>query len=167
MPDWLTYVLSAWVMCEIATILGLGRARRYVGVAAVGSVIPDLVKPFYLLKGFAGIDLIAFSVPFATPVGSILVVGLVSLYFARREARNAFAFLLGGTIIHLVWDILLHPYGGGTLVFFPFSMEQYAFGLIWSDSILPLTVAAVPAGLLLIRRAVVARGSGRRTSGGL
>ncbi len=165
-PDWLTYVLSAWVMCEIAAILGLGRARRYVGVAAVGSVIPDLVKPFYLLKAFAGIDLIAFSIPFATPVGSILVVGLVALYFARREARNAFAFLLGGTIIHLVWDLLLHPYGGGTLVYFPFSMEQYALGLIWSDSILPLAVVAIPAGVLLVRRLIIARG-GRRASGGL
>ncbi len=167
MPDWLTYILSAWVMCEIAAILGLGGARRYVGVAAVGSVIPDLVKPFYLLKAYAGIDLIAFSVPFATPVGSIMVVGLVSLFFVRREMRRVLAFLLGGTVIHLAWDLMLHPYGGGTLFFFPFSMRQYALGLIWSDSILPLAVVAIPAGILALRRLIVAREGARRRAGGL
>jgi hypothetical protein len=66
--------------------------------------------------------------------------------------------MAAGAAIHLVWDLMLHPYGGGTLVYFPLSFQQHALGLIWSDSILPLFLIGLPAVLLAIRR-VLAEGS--------
>jgi hypothetical protein len=155
MPDWLTYVLSAWVLCEIVFLLGFRDARRYLGAAALGVVLPDIVKGFFLLKTLTGLDLIAFSVPFATPVGALLVVGLVSLFFERDEIRRVVSYMTAGAIVHLVWDLTLHPYGGGTLVYFPLSFQQYSLGLIWSDSILPLLLIGLPAVLLAVRRVLV------------
>ena len=152
MPDWLTYVLSAWIFCEIAYLIGIRNARRYVAVAAVGAVLPDLVKPFFLLKTCTGLDLIAFSVPFATPVGAILVAGLVSQFFKKTEIRRVFVFMLAGVVLHLLWDSTLHPYGGGQLIFFPFNFNQYSLGLIWSDSILPLVIIGIPAAVLYVLR---------------
>jgi hypothetical protein len=155
MPDWLTYVLSAWVLCEVAFLLGFRNSRRYLGAAALGTVLPDIVKGFFLLKTLTGLDLIAFSVPFATPVGAILVVGLVSLFFDEGEIRRVVSYMAAGAVVHLVWDLTLHPYGGGTLVYFPLSFQQYALGLIWSDSILPLLLIGLPVVLLVIRRVLV------------
>lgn len=149
MPDWLTYVLSAWVACELAGLAGIRGARRYVGVAAVGSVLPDLVKAFYLLNTYGHIDLIAFSVPLATPVGAILVAGLVSSFFDTSEGRSVFAYMAIGVTIHIVWDFTLHPFGGGEMMLLPLSFEQSSLGLIWSDSMLPLAIIAIPAVMLL------------------
>jgi len=161
MPDWLTYVLSAWVVSEVLFISGRRYARRYAGVAAIGSVLPDLVKPFYLLKTYLGLDLIGFSVPLATPVGAFLVAGLASTLFPRRRWTRAFGFLSIGVIIHLIWDSMLHPLGGGQLILFPFSFKQYSLGLIWSDSILPLLIVSVPFVILMALRV-----TGRSTHGG-
>jgi hypothetical protein len=152
MPDWLTYVISAWVLCEIAFLLGFRDARRYLGVAALGAVLPDLVKAFFLLKTLTDLDLIAFSVPLATPIGALLVVALVSLFFQRNEIGRVTKYMAAGAVVHLVWDLTLHPYGGGTLVYFPFSFQQYSLGLIWSDSILPLFIIGIPAILLALLR---------------
>jgi len=152
MPDWLTYVISAWVLCEVAYLAGFRDARRYIGAAALGVVLPDLVKLFFLMKTLTDVDLIAFSVPFATPVGAMLVVGLFSLFFQRGETRGVLPFMVAGTAVHLVWDLTLHPYGGGTLLYFPLSFQQYSLGLIWSDSILPLLIIGLCALPLGIRR---------------
>jgi len=162
LPDWLTYVLSAWVACELAALVGLRGARRYVGVATVGSVLPDLVKAFYLLKAYGHIDLVAFSVPLATPLGAILVAGLVSSFFDRSELRGVFAYMAAGVAIHIAWDFTLHPYGGGELMLFPFSFGQFSLGWIWSDSMLPLAIIGVPAAVLLCARLAHARSAGPR-----
>jgi len=165
MPDWLTYVLSAWVACELAALVGLRGARRYVGVAAVGSVLPDLVKAFFLLKTYGHIDLVAFSVPLATPLGAILVAGLASSFFDSSELRSVFAYMAIGVVIHLAWDFTLHPYGGGELMLFPLSFEQSSLGWIWSDSVLPLTIIGIPAAMLLSIRLAHARLPGPRRHG--
>jgi hypothetical protein len=155
-------VLSAWVACELAALAGVRGARRYVGVAAFGSVLPDLVKAFYLLKTYGHIDLIAFSVPLATPLGAILMAGLVSSFFDSSELRSVSAYMAIGVAIHLVWDFTLHPYGGGELLFFPLSFEQSSLGWIWSDSILPLAIIAIPAVMLLSLGLVHPRSAGPR-----
>jgi hypothetical protein len=165
LPDWLTYVISAWVLCELLALAGRSGARRYVGVVALGSVLPDIVKPFFLLKTLSGPDLIAFSIPFATPIGAVLVATLLSRFFQRKKERTVLIFMLAGAGIHLAWDLMLHPYGGGTLLFFPLSFQQYALGLIWPDSILPLAVIGGFACVLVAARAVSAAGSPRRRGG--
>ncbi len=152
MPDWLTYVLSSVVFCEITFLLGRRDAETHLGAAAVGSVLPDLVKPFYLLKTYAGVDLVAFSLPLATPVGALLVALLASRFFPKNKRNTVFGFLSAGVVIHLVWDSLLHPYGGGQVLLFPLSFQQFSWGVIWSDSILPLIFISIVAAMVLIIR---------------
>ncbi len=167
MPDWLTYVLSAWVACEAAALLGIRGARRYVGVAAVGSVLPDLIKISYVLKTYADVDLIPLALPLGTPAGAILVAGLFSSFFERSESRSVFAYTALGVAIHIGWDYTLHPYGGGQPLLFPLSFEQYALGWIWSDSILPLIIVGVLALILFFIRLTNPAADMRRTRRGL
>jgi len=165
MPDWLTYVLSAWVACEVAHHLGLKDARRYVGVAVAGSVLPDLVKVTYILKGYAHIDLVAFTIPLATPIGVLLLVGLVSTFFPPGEMRRVFGYMFMASAIHIVWDLMIHPLGGGQLMIFPLSFKQYSLGLFWPDSILPLLLAGSAALILTLCRFRSERTAGGRIAG--
>jgi hypothetical protein len=132
----------------------------------VGAVLPDLVKVFYLLKAYGNLDLVAFSAPFATPLGALLVAGLASSFFAGEETKRVLSYMTAGVVIHLFWDLTLHPFGGGQLILFPLSFEQYALGLIWPDSLLPLVIIGVPAALLLARNLLESLGP-TRSGGGL
>ncbi len=165
MPDWLTYVLTTWVLIEVVGFLGARKARRYLGPAILGSVLPDTVKAFYLLKAYADVNLIAFSVPLHTPIGVTLVAGLAATFFDRREWREVLAYMLAGVVVHLAWDFTLHPYGGGQLILFPLSFREFSLGWIWPDSILPVSVAGLLALSLVSLKAWGAFRAGNRRHG--
>jgi len=157
MPDWLTYVASAAGVYTLLMLTGVCRSRRYLGVAAVGSLLPDIVKISYVLRGYAHMDLVSYFIPFHTAVGSIVFALLLSHFFDASERRKIFLYLSLGVSVHILWDLSLHPYGGGQLVFFPLSFSQYSLGLFWADSIIPLAISssslALVSGLSRRRRA--------------
>ena len=154
MPDWLTYITSAAGLCIRLRLAGVATARRYLGVAVIGSLLPDTVKISYVLRGYAHLDLVSYFIPFHTPVGAVVFAMLLSYFFEASERIQVFLYLVLGISVHILWDFTLHPYGGGQLLLFPASFSQYSLGLFWADSITPLAISGLSflAFLLLYRR---------------
>jgi hypothetical protein len=128
MAEWVTHVLVAYA---VFTVAGWGITwldDRWVAVAVVGSVLPDLnridlVIPDETVTAITG-------VPFAwgglhTLGGILLMAGLGALLFERERGYvRPFALLLAGALSHVVVDIPQRYADGETITnvyFFPLS----------------------------------------------
>jgi hypothetical protein len=84
MPDWLAHVLFAYILCSI-----LGRKfrvfnRENTAVVMIGALLPDIVK---VRLGFdlISVEVWDFIAPLHTPIGSLLVAALISLFFYETD----------------------------------------------------------------------------------
>jgi hypothetical protein len=133
MPEWLTHVLFAYILCSI---LGMGLKIKLfsienTAIVLIGALLPDLVK---VGLGFElmGVEVWDFIAPLHTPVGSLLVAALISLLF--YETVMVFSLLIVGFVTHYLLDLLLGTVsGGGMHLLFPFSWHEYQLGLIQCD----------------------------------
>lgn len=110
----------------------------------VGSVIPDFYKIIIILNYFH-IYLRDVIAPLHLPFGSLIVTGIVSLFFSDK--KTAFLFLSLGIAIHFILDLLLINLNGGMFILFPFSWDKGSFNLISSTdynvTIIALIVALI------------------------
>lgn len=123
MPDWITHVLIAWTL---TTILGF-RFKQFnqpnSAIVILGALIPDIYK-IYLLVDTVGLQLI--HIPFHLPVFSLLLGGLITLFFERK--KQIFSLLTLGIFTHYALDILL--FNGGIAILYPFSPIKWQIGII-------------------------------------
>ncbi|MEA2055063.1 MAG: metal-dependent hydrolase [Candidatus Thermoplasmatota archaeon] len=123
MPDWLTHTIAGWIT---------GRAAKMdVSLVIVGSLLPDLIKinlVFTALK----IDTHGFFDPLHTPVGSLLVAGIIASFFPK--IKEAFIFLSVGVTTHFVLDFFLRHTSGGMKLLFPLSWNEWQIYAIRSDN---------------------------------
>lgn len=130
MPDWLAHVLFAYVLCKILRIKFRQFNNENTAIVMVGSLIPDVVK-IGLIFDLFGIYVWDFIYPLHTPIGSLLVAGLISLLF--YESTVVFLLLVLGFITHYMLDFLMGHVSGGMLLLFPFSWDGYQLGLVQCD----------------------------------
>jgi hypothetical protein len=127
MPDWLTHTLIGWMT---------GKAVKLeVGLIVLGSILPDLVK-IHDIAFFFGVDIYGFFSPFHTPVGALLVVGIIALFFA--DTLKIFLTLTIGVATHFVVDFFFIGATKGIQFLFPFSWGYWRFNEITTDYRLPL-----------------------------
>jgi hypothetical protein len=122
MPDWLTHSLIGWIT---------GKSfKKEVGLVAIGSLIPDLVKLNHFALLFE-VDLSSIFNPFHTPAGSVLVAGIFCLFFL--ETKKIFVALVLGIITHFLLDFFLIGATRGIQFLFPFSWEYWRLNEIMVD----------------------------------
>lgn len=126
MPDWITHVLVAWTL---ATILGF-RFKEFSQpnsvIVILGALIPDLVKINILLWQLGLMYYDNFVVPIHLPIGSLLIAGLITLFFEKRKL--IFSLLSIGILTHYSLDLLL--FGGGIELLYPLNYIKWQIGII-------------------------------------
>ena len=139
MPDWITHILAAWILC---TILGF-RYKQFnpanTAICMVGALLPDVYKIIIPL-GNMGIHLENFLMPIHLPIGSFILATVLVLFF--KERKVVFSFLVLGFLTHYALDSLLINLNGGMYLFFPFSWAFWQFNLIPDDDF-HVTVLAI------------------------
>jgi hypothetical protein len=137
MPDWFTHTLVGWITGKTT--------KQDVALVVIGSLIPDLEK-MNLAFNWLGVNDPQFLVPLHTPVGALLVAGIIAVLF--KDARNAFIPLGIGVSTHFILDFFLVHVHGGMLLLYPFSWGEWQYYLIRSDDY-RMTVVAVLAALIV------------------
>lgn len=129
MPDLITHTAFAYLI----------RKRNWQPQPMIlllfGAMLPDLLsRPFIILLP----DYAYFFHTFHTPVGLILFIILISLYFEPSERFNAFKYIGYGAFTHLFLDLFQKTVNErGYSWLFPFSYSDYQIGLFLpEDSLL-------------------------------
>lgn len=141
MPDWLTHSIIGWIT---------GKTTKLdVSLVVIGALIPDICKLSMLFDWVLSIGLTNFFIPIHTPVGALLIVCVIALFF--EDTKKVFLYLGGGVMTHFIFDMFLLNVSGGTLLLFPFSWDEWQLGFIRSDdykmTILAIIVAVVVYGI--------------------
>jgi hypothetical protein len=126
MPDVLTHAAAGYL---------IGRKipqRPYGSLLVFGAVLPDLVTrvPEIVLQRFLGFPVGHFFSAFHTPAALILICYLISFAFENINRKKSFLFLLFGTFIHFVMDLMqAQLHNGLYMPLFPFSFETIQWKL--------------------------------------
>lgn len=128
MAEWLTHVLAAYVLATVLSWRYPWLTPRYVTVAMIGSIVPDLnrmelVVSEHTIEALLGI-------PFSwTPLhffsGSLVAIAIGALLVGADQRARVFALLLLGMGSHHALDLLLVGLSGHSYpVLWP--LTQYA-----------------------------------------
>jgi len=137
MPDWLTHSLIGWITGKTT--------KQDIALVVIGSLIPDLVK-INLLFTWLHIADHQFFEPLHTPIGALLVTGIVALCF--QEPKKAVLPLGIGVLTHFTLDFFLVHTQPVLRLLFPFSWDGWQVSLIRSDDYM-VTIVAVLAALFI------------------
>ena len=125
MPDWITHIAAAYILC---TILGF-RYKQFntsnTVIAMVGALIPDIIKANIILN-YLGYNFWNLYTPIHLPIGSFIIAGMISLFF--QEKKTVFLFLSLGVVTHYALDVLM--VGPGMYLSYPFYWGHWQFELI-------------------------------------
>ncbi len=99
MPEWIAHIIAAWIPCRLLRYKYPIFNPANTTIALVGSIMPDAVKIAIPLE-YMGFYLSHSLNPLHMPLGSIILAGLVSLFFSERKL--VFLFLLLGICTHYI-----------------------------------------------------------------
>jgi membrane-bound metal-dependent hydrolase YbcI (DUF457 family) len=153
MPDLLTHVLAVYVAVRVAPWLGPWPrvADRWLSVAAVGTVVPDLAKLYLVVDADAVAAAIGAPVRWSalhTFGPAAAVAGLGALCVARGYRTVAAGWLLCGVCLHLLLDLtVVRVAGVAPPYLFPLTWwEPPSANLLLSSDPWPVVVAVAVAG---------------------
>ena len=146
MVDLLAHVLVGYAVAALLANRGVV-ARRFVPLAMVGAVLPDLSKTGMVLseRWVEGVLGVPFSwLAFHRLGGVLLVAGVVVLSLGRGDRRAAYGALVGSAVGHLALDALITRAGGYAPPYlYPFTWWQPPAGGLYVSSDLWPTALAV------------------------
>jgi hypothetical protein len=122
-PDLLSHVFIAYMICTLLSLRVEWLDARFVTVVLVGALIPDLVKVHLLVDETLVTTVVG--VPFSWQplqlLGGVAISVVIGGLVVHPSKRKAVVVLLGlGAVTHLVADgLLLTPTGRTTAVFWP------------------------------------------------
>ncbi len=142
MPDWLTHITVAWIVCTVLGFKFQAFKQPYIAICMVGALIPDIVKISILLNYF---NLYTFYLLAAihTPAGSIIIASIISLLF--KEKKLILGFLVLGIGTHYFMDLLLNDINSEIYLFYPFSWSYWQLGLFSNTDYLITIVSLITA----------------------
>jgi hypothetical protein len=162
--DIFTHVLAAYVLATLLSIRYRRLAPRYVTVAMMGAMIPDLTKARILVDG-ARIET-TLGIPFSWgalhTLGGSLVAVFVGVVLAGADQRKRvfLALVLGMLSHHALDHLIVHPSGHAYDVFWPVARYRIPYsGFYHSSDRWPALVATLAAaGAHLLRRRTLGDG---------
>lgn len=126
MPDLATHLAAGYL--GVKSKQGVSQGSNALFLA--GNLLPDLLtRPFYTLFP----RLYWLFAPLHTPVGLLLVCGLISYTFEERLRGMAFRALVLGAGLHLLLDALQKRVVAAYGILFPFAWRDLYVGLFWAD----------------------------------
>ena len=123
MPDWLTHTLTGWIIGKTT--------KQDISLLLIGALIPDTTKLHLLFPQGYNTQALDLFLPLHTPFGALLIALLISLFF--KNITNTMLLLTIGLTSHFILDFFLINVSGGMPLLFPFSWDEYQYGLIRSD----------------------------------
>lgn len=132
MPEWLTHVIFACLVFKLCSLRYRSLDGADMALVLMGSILPDFSK-IDLAFGVAGMDIQNMVNPLHTPIGSILVAGLLSLLF--QNCLKAFMLLVIGACTHLLLDTMESQIAGGIMLLFPLSWNKYSLAILPNDDL--------------------------------
>lgn len=145
MPDWITHIAVAWILCRLLRYRYRSFNPENTMLVMVGALIPDIVKvaiPFQAM----GWNIWNIIEPVHLPAGSFIIAGMASLLFHDR--KTAFSMLGLGVFTHYILDLTLKNVGQGIYLFYPFYWGSWQLGWTTSEDY-HVTAAALVLALLL------------------
>lgn len=137
MADWFTHSLVGWITGKTS--------KQDVALVVIGTLIPDLVK-INLAFLWLGLNDHQFFDPLHTPIGALLVAGIIAITF--KDAKKAFLPLGIGLTTHFILDFFLVHVHGGMKLIYPFSWDGWQLSLIRSDDY-RMTIAAILVAIII------------------
>ena len=142
MPDLTTHLAAAYLVAETKQNISQEAKTLFL----IGNLLPDLLtRPLNV----AFPRLCWLFAPLHTPVGLILVCGLVTYAFEKRLRGVVFRALALGVGLHLLLDALQKRVTDVYGILFPFAWKDIYIGVFWPDQ----SLWALP--FLLIASAVM------------
>ncbi len=156
MADGLTHVLLGWVAVELISIK-YPWAMKYRALVLVGAILPDIGN-FAVLMGETGAnELYYLFMPLHSIVGSLLLVGVLTMIFKGEYRKKVFLLLTAGVATHLAADYFIIFLDGKVPLFFPFTFEKVGYDLFLQEGRGFLIVALVAVVVTVLRRKQVER----------
>lgn len=127
MPDWLSHVLIALILCGLINI-------DKKSLVVLGTLLPDIVIKLGLLGIF--ISLPVFFYDFVSVFHTPIVVFLLSIIIApifRYNRLRTLILINFGSVQHFLADLTMKHFEGGIPLLFPFSSKLYSLNLIWPE----------------------------------
>lgn len=132
MPDWLTHILIALIICELFKI-------KRKSLVLLGALLPDIIFKGVILGNLFSIpltNLYWFLMPFHLPTGAFLFTVFLTPFF-RYNQKKVFILITIGWISHLLADLTakyLYLFTNEqALLLFPFSWKSFSFNLVWPE----------------------------------
>jgi hypothetical protein len=155
MPDWVTHIAVAWIICRLLSFKYEEFNAANTMLVITGALIPDFSKLILVFK-FFGLDLSEYLSIIHIPTGSVIVAAMMSMLFP--EKKKAFLFFGLGIFTHYSLDIILEHVSGGIYLLFPFSWWQWQLEITnSSDSLITLLTLCIAGLVYLIGREVDAK----------
>ena len=149
MADLLVHVASGFA---VGRPMRDGRLRSLI---YVGVCLPDLLYKGLLYLGGAPNWLCE---PTHSPLGLVVFCYATALLFEEDWRKRAFAALLGGAYLHVLFDLGKNYMGSGVILWaFPFSMEAVELGWYYPEDTIYLMLPALVVMLVVEAIARVAR----------
>jgi hypothetical protein len=153
MPDLLVHVLVPWCVLSLLKHWRGWPEREKVALVLVGTILPDISAIGYLDFSLFQYHVSDLMLPFHTPAGVGLVAGILSLWFANP--KQAWGWLMVGSLAHFVLDSLVMHAAGGMALLFPLVwVWGFQVGVLKSTDWDPFVITAIASLLvwLVIRR---------------
>ena len=145
MPDWITHLLVAWMICTILSFKYKQINPTYTVVCMVGALIPDVYK-ITIPLGVMGIHAENLLMPLHLPVGSLIIAAIFTLFF-KEQKKLVLSLLVLGVATHYVLDLLLINLNGGMVMLFPLSWDTWSVNVVpnddWHITLLAMGLAVV------------------------
>jgi len=151
MPDWIVHMAVAYSVCRILYYKYPVFNSANTVLAMLGAILPDVVKLDMINHLYSN-----YIFAFHTPFTSLILAGLISIFFKKKKL--AFLFLSLGVISHFALDLLMIDVGAGIYLFFPNNWQIFHLDLISPDDYnitliaLLLAVSLYLLGILSQRR---------------
>jgi hypothetical protein len=153
MPDLLTHVLCVYVLLTPLSWRVEWIQRRHVALVMVGTVVPDVSKAHLLVDSSVVAEAVGRPWRWAGihrlgPAG--VLAGIGAMGFERGRRLSAFGWLLGGVLVHLVFDLaVVRASGLAPPYLYPFTWWQPpSADLLLSSDIWPWLLTAPVAGVV-------------------
>jgi hypothetical protein len=138
------------LLVHVASAFTVGRPLRDPRLRSllyVGVCLPDLLYKGLLYVGGAPNWLCE---PTHSPLALVVICYAVALLFEEDWRKRAFAALLGGAYLHVLFDLGKNYMGTGVILWaFPFSMETVELGWYYPEDTVCLMLPALGVILLV------------------
>ncbi len=144
MPDLVTHVAFTHIVGRLfplkRTGLSLGACLT---LLYLGTILPDiLTRPLYILLPIPDY----WFTPIHTPFGMLLITLIIAMLFHSAYRWRIFGLVYSGVLLHFLLDATQIKYYGNNFWFYPFSMKDYHWDLLWAEDY----VNRIPAWILLV-----------------